>query len=74
VRAQRFDTRGLRLAYDSAFDAMLASLERRYRLDDAIAAMAAGGRTAAAMGYRLSSGEGAWSGRQPAAVCPLEPF
>ena len=40
LRAQRFDMPGLQLAYDSAFDAMLASLERRNRLDDAIAAMA----------------------------------
>jgi hypothetical protein len=32
---------GLQLAYDSAFDAMLTSLQRRDRLDDAIAAMAA---------------------------------
>ena len=51
LRAQRFDTPGLQLAYDSAFDAMLASLQRRNRLDDAIAAMAAGrvhpGRAAA---------------------------
>ena len=41
LRAQRFDTPGLQLAYDCAFDAMLASLERRNRLDDAIAEMAA---------------------------------
>jgi transposase len=41
LRAQRFDTPGLQLAYDCAFDAMFASLERRNRLDDAISEMAA---------------------------------
>jgi transposase len=41
LRQQRFDTPGLRLAYDAAFDAMLATLDRRNRLDAAIAAMAA---------------------------------
>ena len=32
---------GLQLAYDAAFDAMLATLDRRDRLDQAITAMAA---------------------------------
>jgi transposase len=41
LRAQRFDTPGLQLAYDSAFAAMVDSLHRRDRLDHAIAAMAA---------------------------------
>lgn len=41
LRAQRFDNAALQLAYDTAFDAMLATLERRERLDTAIAEMAA---------------------------------
>ncbi|WP_448457148.1 IS110 family transposase [Mycolicibacterium sp. XJ766] len=41
LRAQHFDTPGLALAYDSAFDAMLACRDRRDRLDAAIEAMAA---------------------------------
>lgn len=41
LRAQRFDNTALQLAYDSAFDAMLACLDRRNRLDEAITAMAA---------------------------------
>ena len=36
LRAQRFDTPGLQLAYDTAFDAMLAAVDRRDRLDEAI--------------------------------------
>ena len=41
LRTHRFDTPGLQLAYDSTFDAMLATLDRRTRLDQAIEAMAA---------------------------------
>jgi len=41
LRTHRFDTRGLQLAYDTAFDAMLATLDRRDRLDQAIVEMAA---------------------------------
>ena len=41
LRKQRFDAPGLQLAYDAAFDAMLATLDRRDRLDQAITAMAA---------------------------------
>jgi len=41
LRTHRFDVRGLQLAYDTAFDAMLAALDRRDRLDEAIAKMAA---------------------------------
>jgi transposase len=41
LRTHRFDVHGLQLAYDTAFDAMLACLDRRDRLDDAITAMAA---------------------------------
>jgi transposase len=41
LRQQRFDTPGLQLAYDAAFDAMLTTLDRRDRLDAAITAMAA---------------------------------
>jgi len=41
LRTHRFDVRGLQLAYDTAFDAMLAALDRRDRLDEAIAEMAA---------------------------------
>ena len=36
LRAQRFDTPGLRQAYDTAYDTMLATLDRRDRLDAAI--------------------------------------
>ncbi|WP_448480055.1 IS110 family transposase [Mycolicibacter minnesotensis] len=41
LRRQRFDNPALQLTYDSAFDAMLATVDRRDRLDAAIAAMAA---------------------------------
>ena len=41
LRQQRFDTPGLQMAYDAAFDAMLATVDRRDRLDLAIAQMAA---------------------------------
>ena len=41
LRTHRFDTLGLQLAYDAAFDAMLATVDRRDRLDKAIAEMAA---------------------------------
>jgi hypothetical protein len=41
LRTHHFDTPGLQLAYDAAFDAMLATLDRRDRLDRAIEAMAA---------------------------------
>jgi transposase len=41
LRAQRFDTPGLQLAYDTALDAMVCCVHRRDRLDEAIEAMAA---------------------------------
>ena len=41
LRSHRFGAPGLQLAYDAAFDAMLATLDRRDRLDRAITAMAA---------------------------------
>jgi len=41
LRTHRFTTPGLQLAYDTAFDAMLATLDRRDRLDKAIIEMAA---------------------------------
>ncbi len=41
LRQQRFDNSALQLAFDSGFDAMLATLDRRDRLDRAIAEMAA---------------------------------
>ncbi len=41
LRTHRFDAPGLQLAYDAAFDAMLATVDRRDRLDAAICAMAA---------------------------------
>ena len=41
LRAQRFDNPALQLSYDAAFDAMLACLDRRNRLDVAIALLAA---------------------------------
>jgi transposase len=41
LRTHRFDAHGLQLAYDSAFDTMLSTLDRRTRLDDAITEMAA---------------------------------
>ena len=41
LRRQRFDAAPLQLAYDAAFDAMLATVDRRDRLDQAIADMAA---------------------------------
>ena len=41
LRPQRFADPGRQLAYDTAFDAMLATVDRRDRLDTAIAEMAA---------------------------------
>jgi len=41
LRTHRFEVPGLQVAYDAAFDAMLATLDRRGRLDQAITAMAA---------------------------------
>ena len=41
LRAQRFDSPALMLAYESALDAMVAGVHRRDRLDEAITAMAA---------------------------------
>ena len=41
LRAQRFDNPALQLSYDAAYDAMLACVERRTRLDEAITKMAA---------------------------------
>ena len=41
LRTHRFETPGLQLAYDAAFDAMLATVDRRDRLDKAIVEMAA---------------------------------
>lgn len=38
---QHFDAPGLQLAYDSTYDAIFAALDRRDRLDAAIAEMAA---------------------------------
>jgi transposase len=40
LRTHRFDIPGRQLAYDAAFDAMLACVDRRERLDTAITAMA----------------------------------
>ena len=41
LRAQRFDVAGRQLAYDTVFDTMLATTDRRDRLDTAIAQLAA---------------------------------
>src|SRR5258707_5178766 len=41
LRPHRFEVPGLPVAYDAAFDAMLATLDRRGRLDQAITEMAA---------------------------------
>jgi len=41
LRAQRFDNPALQLSYEAAFDAMLACVDRRARLDDAITRLAA---------------------------------
>lgn len=41
LRTHRFDAPGLQLAYDAAFDTMLATVGRRDRLDKAITEMAA---------------------------------
>jgi transposase len=40
LRGQQFDALGLQLAYDTAFEAMIAGVHRRDRLDTAIIAMA----------------------------------
>lgn len=44
LRRQRFDNAATQLTYDTAFDTMLATVDRRDRLDAAIAAMAADSR------------------------------
>ncbi|NHU48794.1 IS110 family transposase [Rhodococcus sp. A14] len=41
LRTQHFDAPGLQLAYETAYDTMLAAVDRRDRLDAAIAEMAA---------------------------------
>jgi transposase len=41
LRTHRFATPGLQLAYDTALETMVATVDRRARLDEAIAAMAA---------------------------------
>ena len=41
LRLHTFTTLGLQLAYEAAFDTMLAALDRRDRLDAAITQMAA---------------------------------
>jgi transposase len=41
LRQQRFDLLGLQMAYESAYETMLATLARRERLDQAIGVMAA---------------------------------
>ncbi len=41
LRQQRFELAGLQMAYDTAYETMLATLARRDRLDKAIAVMAA---------------------------------
>ena len=41
LQTQRFDNAALQLSYEAAFDALLACLDRRHRLDEAITAMAA---------------------------------
>ena len=41
LRCQRFDDPALQLAYDTSFEAMLATIDRRDRLDRAIEQMAA---------------------------------
>lgn len=43
LRAQRFEATPLQLAYDTALDTMLATVDRRDRLDAAIAELAADG-------------------------------
>ncbi|MDD7939433.1 IS110 family transposase [Actinomycetospora lutea] len=43
LRTHSFTTPGLQLAYDTAVDTMLATVDRRARLDEAITAMAAQG-------------------------------
>jgi transposase len=53
LRGQRFDNAALQLSYEAAFDAMLACLDRRNRLDEAIAAMAADSEVTALV-HRLS--------------------
>jgi transposase len=41
LRQQRFDQRGLQMAFETAYDTVLATVDRRDRLDAAIAVMAA---------------------------------
>src|SRR5215204_4379558 len=41
LRSQRFKSAALQVSFDAAFDAMLACVDRRNRLDDAITSMAA---------------------------------
>jgi len=41
LRRQRFEVPGLQVAFDAAYDAMIATIDRRDRLDQAISVMAA---------------------------------
>jgi hypothetical protein len=47
LRGQRFDQRGIQLAFDADLEAMLLTLDRRYRLDKAITEIATTGEYAA---------------------------
>jgi transposase len=89
MRAHRFAAPGLQLAYDAAFDAMLATVDRRERLDAAITAMAAdsvftpvvtrlgcvrGVSTLTAFGLATEIGDWGWlSGRSIGAYLGLVP-
>ncbi len=52
LRGQRFDQRGPQVAYETAYDTMLATVDRRDRLDAAIEVMAAEGEFTAVV-HRL---------------------
>ena len=52
LRAQRFELRGVQLAFDSAYEAMMLTLDRRDRLDKAIVEMADDGEFTAVV-HRL---------------------
>ena len=57
LRSQRFDNPALQLSYEAAFDAMLACVDRRNRLDDAITSMASDSESPrSCTGWAVSAG------------------
>jgi hypothetical protein len=74
LRSRRFDQPGLQMAFEIAYDTLLATVDRRDRLDDAIAAMAqvSGTTSSRACGCPATSRPGPRTAR-PGASCETWP-